>query len=69
MAGAGDYADFLNLTKGFSDEKRDKFRLDAYERANRFLFANKAMVEAVAERLMERGQMDGSEFMRLMQGA
>jgi hypothetical protein len=69
MAGAGHYADFLNLTKGFPDEKRDKLRLDAYERANRFLFANKAMVEAVAERLMERGQMDASEFMSLIRGA
>jgi len=70
MSGAGDIVDFIELarTKGLSDEERDELRIQAYERANSILLAHKSLVEAVADRLMERGQMDGVEFMRLMRG-
>jgi ATP-dependent Zn protease len=69
LIGGKDFGDFNTLTKDLSDKERDALRFDAYERANRLLLANKAKVEAVAKRLMERGQMEGSEFMRLMGGA
>jgi len=68
MAAARDYGDFINLTIGLADEEREEVRLRAIEHAKNFLLTHKAQVEAVAHRLMERGQIDGSEFMRLMQG-
>jgi hypothetical protein len=65
LAGGGDLTNFLNLVakEGLSDDERDALRLKAYERANIILHAHKAKVEAVAERLMEHGQMNGSEFL------
>jgi ATP-dependent Zn protease len=69
MSGGGDIGDFLNMTTDLSDEERDKLRAKACERANSILLAHKSSVEAVAEWLMERGQMDGSEFKRLMRDA
>jgi ATP-dependent Zn protease len=69
MAAGGDYKDFIELTKNLTDSEREAFRLEALERANGFLLANKATVEAVTERLMERGQIDGSEFIRLTRDA
>jgi hypothetical protein len=70
LAGGRDLTDFLNLAanEGLGNEERDALRQDAYQRANRILHAHKAKVEAIAERLMEHGQMNGSEFLELMRG-
>jgi ATP-dependent Zn protease len=70
MSGGGDIREFLEfgMREGLSAEERDELRIQAHKSANAILLAHKSLVETVAEWLMEHGQMDSSEFLRLMQG-
>lgn len=71
LVGGGDLKEFLDLVadEGLSEDEHDALRLEAYERANEILHAHRAQVEAVAEGLMERGEVSGAEFLELIQGA
>ena len=66
MSGGGDYGQFIELTKDLSADCREALRRKAIKRARHLLLRHKAAVEAIAERLMEHGQIDGSEFICLM---
>jgi ATP-dependent Zn protease len=70
-ASSKDTEDFFNLVakEGLSDDEREDLRANAHERAGEILNAHKAQVEAVAERLIERGEVSGSEFLELIRGA
>ena len=66
MSGGGDYGQFIELTKDLSADCREALRRKAIKRARHLLLRHKAAVEAIAERLMEHGQIDGFEFKCLM---
>jgi len=70
LAAASDHERVMRLLEGFSDEHGGRALRDAgWNRACELLENHRAEVIRVAERLIERGEIDAAEFMRLMRGA
>jgi hypothetical protein len=63
--GGKDYEKFFELTVGLSEGRRYALWAAGYQRANHLLIAHKAKVEAIVERLAERGHLSASEFAML----
>jgi hypothetical protein len=56
---------FFRLVKDLSDEDRDAIHKAGCDRANELLLANKALVEIVAQTLVQQGYLTASEFKHL----
>ena len=64
--GGSDREEFLNQCRGLSDACRDEIEIRGFERAGEKLQTYEGKVKAVAEHLIEHGQMTEDEFEALM---
>ena len=64
--GGSDREEFLNQCRGLSDACRDEIEIRGFELAGEKLQTYEGKVKAVAEHLIEHGQMTEGEFEALM---
>jgi ATP-dependent Zn protease len=68
-AGLADYGKVIDILDEMSEQDRRDVIDDAHKRAREIIIANRAKVARVAQHLIDKGNITGTEFVVVMKAA